>query len=635
MLHRLILPDWAKQAPGYDKSKLPGVIEAELTDEEVQSYNQAGYNCYWLPNFPSQYDPSRPVDGIDCDVLAFVFVDLDMKDYQSPNKDRCHNFATKEEFVARLFSEERIEPTCIVDSGNGVHAYWSVSDLDPMSFLRLQRRLARFFTADPAVSKLFQLMRAPGTINWKNPDEPKLCEVIHRSEKEYTAEELDRALPKIRPDDEAYCKLHHDKTFGLHEQIDVSEELPAKWFRFAKKDSEPHRLFYGHNKDRSAADFRLAHLLYANDFTKEEAMAVLMNTQKAAGRAGIHRYNYGEGIVNKIWTAVEEPVENVKLLSQSVRDILAASPDDETLKGIRFPCNPFFDATEHGFRLSQVLGMIGGVGAGKTALGFNYFIGFAERNPNYIHLAVTLEQPVEEYAQRWKKICNGNKALHDCVHILGNYNDDGTYRHLSLQDIEDYIKVLEKATNKKVGCVMVDHIGVLKKETRNGENQGLIDICQYMKACAVNTNIFLIMQSQAPREKAGSGDIELDKDAAYGTVFFEAFCDYLVTTWQPLKRIYAKASHMTITCYKYCKIRHKNAVRDKIKEDSRYALKFDPETERMRELTEDEKKAFGHFNTQAINIRKRDKKTETGEISDVDWVPKKRIRVNGTDPAHS
>lgn len=633
MICRLILPKWAKDAPGYDKHKLPGVIEGDLTLEEIVEHNKAGYNCYWFPNFPSEFNPGKSVEASDCDVFSFVFIDLDMKDYQSEDKDRTHNYATKEQFINTLLEYPDLTPTSIIDSGGGIHAYWAVQDLDRMGFLRLQRRLCRLFHTDPAVSKLNQLMRIPDTVNWKDPNNLRLCSVLHSSDASYTSEEMDKRIPKISQEDSEYCDRHYNVAMGLQEKIQVSEEMPPIWFKFAKKGSEPYNLFYGFNKDRSVADYRLAHLMYAGNFTKEQAMSVLVNTNKAIGRSSTHRYNYADNIVSKIWTAVEK--QDPKLLSRSVRQIIEANPDDESLKGTRFPCHPYFDATEHGFRLGHVLGEIGGAGAGKTSLGFNYFIGFAERNPNYIHLAVPLEQPAEEYAQRWNKISDGNKALQDCVHILGNYSDDGTYRYLSLHDIEDYVKVLEKSTGKKVGCVMIDHIGVLKKETRNGENQGLIEICQYMKAFAVNTNTFLIMQSQAPREKAGIGDIELDKDAAYGTMFFEAFCDYVVTTWQPLKRVYSKAPHMTITCYKYCKIRHKNAVKDKIKEDSRYALKFDPDTERMRELNEDEKKAFSFFNMQAINLRKRDKKLDTAEITDVDWVPKKRVKVNGTEPSNS
>jgi hypothetical protein len=620
VIYRLILPQWAKDKPDWDKKSLPPVIEGELTQEEVEDYNRLGYNCYFLPNYPSQYTRGEIVEGSHIDVFGFVFVDMDLKH---------GDHADKESFV-KILMDFKLEPTSIVDSGNGIHAYWSVNDLDQMSFLRLQRRLCRYFKSDDAVAKLYQLMRVPGTINWKVEDDLKLAELLHASGKEYTCEDLDKALPRISPEDEAYCQLHHDKTFGLVEQLDVSDELPAKWFKLAKKDTEPYQLFYGQVKDRSAADFRLGHLLFAAGFTKEEAMAVLMNTQKAATRSGVHRYNYAEGIISKIFTEIAKGSDS-KLLSRSVRDILGDTDEPE---GVRFPCNPYVDATATGFRLGHVLGLIGGAGSGKTTVALNLFHWFCERNPEYIHLFVSLEQPEREIAKRWRKMSGGNTTLYDSVHVLGNYNDDGTYRHLGLDDIEEYVKRVEKVTGKKVGCVVIDHIGVLKKETKNGEAQGLMDICQRMKSVAVNTNVFMVMQSQAPREKAGVGDVELDKDAAYGTSMFEWFCDYIVTTWQPLKRVYKKAPHMTVNAFKFCKIRHKDVNKDDIQEDTVYALKFDTETEQLRELNEDEKQAYSHYNTMATNIRKRDKKTDTSEVHNLDWLPKKREK-NGRDVTNS
>lgn len=626
MIYRLILPDYVKEAPGYNRHLMPATHDGKFTPEQIKEWNDAGYNVYYLPNYPSTYEVDETnhgefVNGAMVDIFNCVFVDLDMKDYKSPNKDRCHNFATKQEFIDKLNLFEH-PPSSVIDSGGGIHAYWYVSDLDSMSYLKIQRRLARYFTSDTAVSKLCQLMRVPGTTNWKDPNNLKTAEWVSYEDITYTAEDLDKALPPLSPEDEVYCKSHYDKTHGLQQKLDVSEDLPSKWFKFAKKGTEPHRLFYGTVKDRSIADYRLTNLLRGGGFTKEEATSVIMNTNKASERVGIHRYNYAADMVEKVWLASEVPAIASSLLTKSVRDMLSANPDDETLKGKRFECDPIFDATYHGFRLSQVMGEIGGVGAGKTAFGFNIFRGFALRNPEYIHLAVTLEQPELEYAQRWKKMCVNDPQLLDCVHILGNYNEDGTYRHLSLEEIEDYVKVLEKTTSKKVGAVMVDHIGVLKKETRNGENQGLIDICQYMKAFAVNTNTFLIMQSQAPREKASIGDIELDKDAAYGTVFFEAFCDYVVTLWQPLKRVYDKEKCPLVTAFKFCKIRHKHVKLDQIKEDQRYPLILDPDTDTLRELTKNEYISFDWFNKQATILRNRDKKREPGALSAIDWTKK-------------
>lgn len=621
MIYCMLLPKWVEEDPSWDRNKLPRSFEGEYSEAEMLDMNQQGYNAYYHVNYPDAYNRDRFVEAADVTNFNSVFVDLDMKDYMSAVPDRRHEWATKEDFM-RAVLEFELPPSRIVDSGNGVHAYWYVSDLTDMDFLRFQRRLCRKFKTDPAVSKLKQIMRVPGTINWKDPNEPKLAELVTDDGYEYTAEQLSGALPRITEKDEAYCKAHYDKAHGLEEKLEVSDELPAAWFKLAKKGTEPHRLFYGQVKDRSIADFRLGHVMRAANFTREEAMAVLMNTSKASERAGSHRYNYAEGVVTKVWAHVQEQVDSEKPTVgriRSVAELLAHAPDDETLKGSRMECDPHFDGTDHGFRRKQVLGLIAGSGVGKTAFGFNIFKGFAVRNPDLIHVAVTLEQPELEYIQRWKKMCQGNTDLINRVYVLGNYNDDGTYRHLSLPEIEDEIKELKRVTGKEIGAVMIDHIGVLKKENRNGENQGLIDICQMMKAFAVNTDSFLIMQSQAPREKASIGDIELDKDAAYGTVFFESFCDFVVTLWQPLKRLYEQVPNLTVTVYKFCKIRHKNVKKDRIKEDQRYPLLLDPDTDNMRELTPDEHKALDFNAARAAKLRAKDKRTEPGRISMITW----------------
>lgn len=628
LLYTMLLPKWVVEAPDFDYRKTPPSIEGMFTEEEMLEYNQAGYNCYFWPNYPKHYDPEYNVDGSMIDTFTSVFVDLDMKDYMCENKTRRHEFATKESFI-KFLKDFELPPSSIVDSGGGIHAYWYVSDLDPMGFLRLQRRMARYCTSDLAVVKLKQIMRVPGTINWKDPDNMKVAEWVEYNDFTYTSEDLDRALPKLTPEDEVYCQTHFDKTHGLQQKIDVSDELPSKWFQFAKKGTEPYRLFYGAVKDRSAADYRLAHLLYGAGFTKEEALAVLCQTNKATDRVGVHRYNYADNIVGKVYLVEQKPELKSELLTDSVRKLLEASPDDDSLIGKRFECDPIFDATEHGFRLTQVMGLIGGAGAGKTMFGFNIFRGFALRNRGYVHLAVSLEQPELEYAKRWSKMCKGNPQLLEDVHILGNYNKDGTYRHLSLSDIEDYVRILEKSTGKKVGSVMIDHIGVLKREDKNGDSQGLIDICQHVKAFAVNTNTFLIIQSQTSRDKAGIGDIELDKDAAYGTSNFEWFADYVVTLWQPLKRVYDNPACPLVTAFKFCKIRHKNVLVDGVKEDQRYALIMNPDTDGLRELTEQEHKQYTWFSDKATKLRNRDKKREPGAISVISWTRKEED--NGTD----
>lgn len=601
MLYRLIAPQWF-QDQNPTKSK---VLEGEFSDDQIQRYNTEGYNIYFLPNSPTELPINRPVDGRDIDVFNFIFVDFDLK------IDTIYR--TKEAFVQRLQSEN-LKPSTIVDSGNGIHAYWTVIDLDAMSYLRFQRRLVRHFKTDEAVAKIYQLMRVPGTLNTKLEHDHKLCKIIESNEVEYTAEQIDKLLPLISPEDEVYCQNHYNKTYRIEtKNLPINELIPQKFADLVHSNKEVQSIWAGGLNDRSSGDFRLGHIMFASGFTREEATSVLVNSPKALARTPDHRLGYATGIIDKIW--LYEETKDTSVLSSSVRDILNKPID--SIKGSRLPCYKWIDNTAQGYRLGHVMGLVAGSGVGKTVIALNLFLGFVESNPDYDHFFVSLEQPAEEIAQRWKSLCGNNTSLYDRVHILDNYNQDGSYRHLSLSQIKDYLLKFQSESKRKIGCCVIDHIGILKKQNKNGENEGIIDICQQMKSFANETSTFLIMQSQSSREKAGIGDLEIGKDAAYGTVFFESFCDYVLCIWQPLKRCYSEPQCPTVTAFKFGKIRHKNQQLDVLKEDICYKMYFDSMTGKLRSMTEDEEKSFSFFLNKATNKRKQDRKTDLVEYQSV------------------
>lgn len=604
MLYRLIAPDWLmKEVPSTSK-----VLEGEFTDEQIKEHNQKGYNIYFLPNHPAEYHGGT-VDGKDINVFNFIFVDFDLKSGAYKSKDA---------FVQYLFQYTDFLPSLIVDSGNGVHAYWNVTDLDVMSYLRFQRRLIRFFNTDEAVGQIFQLMRLPDTNNTKIKDQFKKCQILEVSDTVYTSEQVNKFLPAITAADEKYCIHHYERTLGIEQQTPISDKLPAKFGELLRKNNEVKELFADPSNDRSKNDYRLGHIMIANDFTREEAMSVLYNSAKAMQRAPSHRYSYAQNIVDKIWTFESNPADISLNLSQSVKDIL--QQPESVIKGTPFRCHKRIDNTHHGFRLGQVIGLVAGSGVGKTTFALNMFMWFVQQNPNYTHFFIPLEQPANEIADRWRTICGANDILHEKVHIMANYDTEGNFRHLSLSEIQDYITKFQKKTGKKVGCVVIDHIGALKKKgSKSGENQDLIEICHSMKAFAVETNTLLVMQSQTSREKAGIGDLELNKDAAYGTGQFEFYVDYLVTLWQPLKRCHKESACPTVTAFKFCKIRHKKPKKDIIQEDVPYFLFYDSETEQLRDMSPDEKVSFNHFLSKATNQRKADRKTEILQYQSVDW----------------
>lgn len=611
-LCRMIAPEWAVKEKG-----LRRVLEGMFTDEQIAEHNQTGYNVYYLPNHPRDYQRGVILDGTHVDVFDWVFVDCDIKDGVYPDKESFYE----------VLGVAGVPPTKIVDSGNGVHAYWRVTNLDAMAYLRFQRRLLRLFNTDEAVGQIFQLMRLPGTLNTKVKDSYVECIQLYGEEIQYTAEELDKLLPPITLADDAYCKQHFDRTYGLdQDDLSISGELPPKFGKLLRDSREVKELWTGDTDDRSKNDFRLGHLMFASGFTKEEACNVLVNSAKALKRAPVHRNSYATNIVDKIWVFELADDKNKLDLSYSVKDILKRSGD--TLKGMPFRCHKRIDNTMHGFRLGQVIGLVAGSGVGKTAFALNMFRWFAQENPDYHHFFIPLEQPANEIADRWKTMCGEDTSLHDKVHVMSNYGEDGSFRHLSFDEIREYIEKFQRVTGFKVGCIVIDHIGALKKKGKDGENQDLMDICHSMKAFAVQTNTLLVMQSQSSREKAGIGDLELNKDAAYGTVYFESYCDYLISLWQPLKRCHNEDACPTVTAFKFCKIRHKKARKDVTQEDVPYYMFFDSNSEQMRDMTQDEEISFNYFLPKATNKRKADRKTE---LLTYQSVPYKGTNETGTN----
>lgn len=607
IVYRLIIADWAQQK----NPSLPRAITGCFTAEELNLKNLEGYNCYFFLNVPNDYVTGNDIHPSDINTFDFTCVDMDLKEGK---------YKSKEEFVDKL-NKFLLKPTSIVDSGNGIHAYWKVSDLDAMSYLRLQRRLIRYFDTDKAISKIYQLMRVPGTQNVKKQDEFKLCKSIDHTGIEYTCEQLDAALPKISKEDEDYCINHYNMTYQLQEEGEVDVDIPLKFQTLMNENPEAKKLFFGPVLDRSAANYRLGHLLKAKGFTKEEARAVLLNCDKAVSRRGQHRFNYANNIVDKVWTFTEAPKDEKPkvVMSESVRSLLSKSPEDVGYE-TRIQGHPMFDATKHGYRLGEVLGLIGGSGSGKSTLSLNFFKWFAERNPDYIHVFVTLEMPKMQLLKRWQKSAAGNEALHDMVFFLDQHDENGINRELTLTKIKEDILLLEKTVGKKVGCVVIDHIGCLSYEDGRTEYDKLMNACRLMKSFALETKTFLIMQSQSSREKAGPyGDLEIDKDAAYGTTKFENYCDYILTTWQPLSRV-QHLSGILVNAFKYCKIRELDTVNDKIKLNQVYAMAFDKETESLRKIRKDELGGIQYWNQQASAERTRDRKKAPSEIQDMDWV---------------
>lgn len=636
MLYALIPPQWLRDIDPTVRN-----LQLDCTLEEALEYNEIGYNLYSYANSPKPgaiTDLSQFVTAKDIDQFDWIFMDLDMKDYLSTDLNRRHEYATKDAVVERLLSDS-ILPGRIVDSGGGIHAYWRVCDLDAKSYLRLQRRLARHFKSDPAVSMLKQLMRVAGSINMKYLENPRPCLTLYEDlETIYDSETFDKWLPPITPEDEEFINRHYDSVHELEgPRLAISDTLPPRFLTLCRQDKDINHLYFGQHKDRSGADFRLGLELFNHGFTREEAMAVLSRTAKASERSKAHQYTYAEGIVQRVWDVAEKEVEAEK--TKKTKFPIRSAADVESLEstqGARIRCSPLIDATKAGFRRGQVLGLIGATGNGKSSFTLNVLRWFAElnTNQNLIYLYVTLEMTEKEVQGKWKKMVKGLKLLRPdvdwdrLIYFLGNFNDDGTHRELGVDEIAEHAKELEELTGQKVGAIAVDHIGILKqtRSSKTDEREGLIGVAKQMKPLAARTDSFVIIQSQTSRSNGATGDVELDVSSAFGISAFEWYCDFILTIWQPLRKAYGRMDQdkkLCVTAFKMAKTRDKNVLEDDLQTDTPYGLAYSPETEIFREMTSDEEKAYEFWNRQATTLRNQDKKKDPSTLATITWVATK------------
>lgn len=601
---RLIKPDWAKPVvrgkpnPNFiEEIEGPDTLENEFLPADLKVLNDMGYNIYFFPNYADGFAGTF-VNGKDIDTFEFVFVDMDLKDgvYES-----------KEAFLEKI-TEFPLEPSTIVDSGNGVHVYWKILDLTRDDYIALQFRLIQEFKTDKSVWTPLQLMRMPGYYNTKVHGDFKPAEALLNEEFAYTVEDFDDVLPEIT-EENAYKAINHINMLegrGVEHDFDKLDlsNVPDKFLdlldnneRIAKYYTNPKEA----SGDRSKADYALASLLFKRGFDLPETVAVIYSSQKARTKKGDARLTYVHNTVTK---AYKERAMDTGFFVDNAYE-RSINPNTNIKLGDPVKGPSYWDALEHSWRKKEVLGLIAGAGAGKTAATLNIFKSMAEKNTSDdIFIFFSLEMTEGEIYQRWEKMVGNNPELTRRLYVVANEDDEGEPRHIGLQQVYWFSETIAKTTGKPVGAIAIDHIGVMNNVidlTRQpnfgveGERNGgygdvrsisMETLCGKFKELAKKLDTFVIIQSQTTKAKGGNGDIPLGKDAAYGVSQFEWYVDYILTLWQPLNRLYDETD-LRVLAWQYCKIREKNRG-DRAKEFVKYSLYYDMDTGILRELDPEE-----------------------------------------------
>lgn len=619
MRFRLIKPDWGKDGSIPGKNTIEG---DDFSLEFLAEKNAEGYNVYYFPNHNSKPIDHPFLQGADVDVFTKVFVDMDLKDGV---------YSSTDEFL-QVIANFELTPNYVVLSGNGVHAYWEVEDLTREDYLQIQRKLIKTLKTDKAVSSILQLMRFPGFYNTKKKDEFKLAEKIDLTDRRYKTNDFHRILPELSDEEVRKVKEHMDRTDGKY-TVDlegVGMDLPEKFIKLCEKNSKVAALFAAEDEGRRSEDaYKLAQILFDKGFTRPEIISVIANTEKAMEK-GQHAINYAQLTVDKAIQAM--PIYSVESAAQKALKMR----NNPGKQGILVRGPAYFDVLEKRWERGQILGLIAGSGVGKTTITLDIFYNMIKNNQDNddVFVFFSLEMPDHMIIKRWESLTGGDPSLSERLFVVSNEDENGDWRGINLQQVYWYMRDIRKITGKNIAAIAIDHVGILHKgidttkqptfgtEERpdlgfgNHRTLSEREITRHIKGLAKKFNCFCIVQSQTTKEKAGEGDVRLGLNAAYGAAQFEWDMDYVMTLWQPLRRVEAK-TELRVLAWQYCKVREKSS-KDKVKTFDPHVLAVDIDSGRLRPMNYEE---FGEFLTlekEATILRRKADKNETAEYRKIE-----------------
>lgn len=639
--YRLVKPIWGieflanKQPNPKFKEKIHGknTIEgANFSKEELREWNEKGYNVYWFPNHPSTdvySDGVRHLRGNLIDTFSYVFVDMDLKD---------EVYESKEQFL-EILKEFPTPPTMVVDSGNGVHAYWAIEDLTRDRYVFTQQALLRHFNTDHSVFTTLQLMRVPGYNNTKRHEDYVKCKVI----KEMSSGELHRwrDLPKeifqnLTPEDKKRAQNHLDKLDGKNvmafaEDIDL-DELPEKFKTLLEKHPKIAELFENPSKDgdRSAADMSLANWLYSKDFDFKDCFTVIYNGQKAREK-GIHRFEYTQLTVEKVYStrSDEEETEGHDFKIENATQFLRKK--DGQVKQPQVMGSDYLDYKVLGepWRKHELLGIIAGAGIGKTSFALNIVRDIIENNPDSdeVYVFFSLEMSKDQIISRWVELVGAKSKLTDRLYVQDTQDANGMPLMIGLQEMYDYCTKLKKVTGRGIGAIIIDHFHIIGKHINpnkqpnfginsaqgtgygNNRNLSMEGMADQLKPLVKTLDTFGIVLTQTTKGK-GIGDIPLYKEACHGVSNYEWIMDRILTIWQPLMRI-QDITPIRYLSFQYAKIREKRE-NDRIKELQPKLLTYDMVSGKLKPTNKKEYDTFLTLLPTANEARKRANGNDAG-----------------------
>lgn len=279
--------------------------------------------------------------------LNGFFCDIDYPNKLDRTPDNIHNY--KQDLLAELYDGGCL-PTYIVETKNGLHVYWIfkspiyLKDLNEEQRERLkvlyrdiEEAILKRFDGDPAAKDAARVLRVPGTIHQKDPNDIFEVKLIHASgEERYTFSELQNIfLKKEAPD--TWATVNGENPISEEVKVDIEKLYP-------KLKRPSYEKLLSKLPGSVPEGFRNKALLVAAYACKEAGWKLedtfnhfdqfhglsLREIRKTIRSAYEHQYDFGYN--NEVMQAIVTPEERTEL-SKVTSKVLSKSTKEKRVNG--------------------------------------------------------------------------------------------------------------------------------------------------------------------------------------------------------------------------------------------------------------------------------------------------------------
>jgi len=320
----------------HDSNDSSPIIHSEVLQLDRQ---QQGYGIFFTVN---GFTGGRRTNDTLTNINAF-FADIDYPDKINRTPEAVKQY--KQELLMEMMEDELPIPTYVIETKNGFHVYWILEapvmlnelNENQREELKLQYRqveeaiLARF-DGDPGAKDAARVLRIPGSLHQKDPNDPFTIKITHASPDEciYTFEEVREAFLK-QPAAQGWALAASENAINDEVKQGIEKEYP-------KLERDSYKALF--NNAPVPEGMRNKALLVAAHAAKEAGWGLeqtfshftdyqglsLREVRKTVRSAFDHNYDFGYN--NEVMQAVVTQDERVKL-SEVTSKVLSKSTKEE------------------------------------------------------------------------------------------------------------------------------------------------------------------------------------------------------------------------------------------------------------------------------------------------------------------